>query len=124
MLASSQAGDEPSAQAVLDIAPMQKVDSMLGDLQGGGQAWETTGTGIPGTGANGSGPGGGAGADATDPMNSSLGSNPRDRIQDPDSPYYKGKNRGGSTSTPIIIPSSSDDDEPTPEPHPYWLQGL
>ena len=111
MLASSQAGDEPSAQAVLDIIPMQRVDSMLGDLQGKGQIWEIPGFGVPGT-------SGGAGADATDPMNN-------DRIQEPNSPYYRGKKRGGGTSsTPIVLPSSSDDEEPTPEPRPYWLQGI
>ena len=57
-------------------------------------------------------------------MNSSLGSVPRDRIQDPDSPYYKGKTRGGSTGGTQVPPSSSGSDTPTPEPQPYRGQYL
>ena len=127
MLASSQSGDEPNPEVVLGIVPMQRVDSMLGDLQGSKNVWEVPQTGIPGTGVAGGGAGGGAGADATDPMNSSLGSVPRDRIQDPDSPYYRGKTRGSGSAggTPAPIPGgSSGGGGYTPEPQPYRGQGL
>ena len=127
MLAASQSGDEPNPEVVLKIAPSQRVDSMLGDLQTKGNKWEIPGIGIPGAGAGGSGAGGGAGADSSDPMNSRLGSIPRDRIQDPDSPYYRGKSRGdGSASgggTAGGIPSGGGGGY-TPEPQPYRGQYL
>ena len=88
ILAPAQAGDEPNPQVVLDIAPSQQVDSMLGDLQAGRtDPGETVGqgTGVPGS----SDP-----ASATDPQNNSLSGAPRDRVENPESPYYKGKNRG------------------------------
>ena len=88
MLAPAQAGDEPNPQVVLDIAPSQQVDSMLGDLQSGKtDPGETTGSGIGVPGA--SDP-----ASSTDPQNNSLSGAPRDRVQDSQSPYYKGENRG------------------------------
>jgi len=88
MLASAQAEDEPNPKVVLDIAPSQQIDSMLGDLQSGKtDPGESTGsgTGVPGS----SDP-----ASSTDPQNNSRSSSPRDRVQDTQSPYYKGKNRG------------------------------
>lgn len=97
MLASAQAGEEPSHNVVLGIAQMQIVDSMLGDLQRGKPVWETPRFPVFGSDA----------ADAADPMrNGSLSSIPRDRVQDWRSPYYKGKNREHT------------------EPGPYWMQGL
>ena len=115
MLAAAQAGDEPTASVVLDIAPSERVASMLGDLQssnGDVGSTPTPGTGIPGTGANQPG--------SSDPMSSSTGggSHPRDRVMDPESPYYQGKDRtGGGTGgggTSVI--------EPTQESDTYWLQ--
>ena len=88
ILAPAQAGDEPNPQVVLDIAPSQQVDSMLGDLQSGNtDPGETAGqgTGVPGSNDP---------ASATDPQNNSLSGAPRDRVENPESPYYKGKNRG------------------------------
>ena len=107
ILAPAQAGDEPNLQVVLDISPSQRVDSMLGDLQAGktdpGESVHS-GTGSPG--ANDS-------SSASDPQNNSLSSAPRDRIQDPESSYYKGKHRGSSGGS---------NDGPTPEPIPYRNQ--
>ena len=97
MLASAQAGEEPSHNVVLKIAQMQIVDSMLGDLQRGKPLFETPRFPVFGSDA----------ADAADPMrNGSLSSMPRDRVQNWRSPYYKGKNREHT------------------EPGPYWMQGL
>ena len=112
MLAPAQAGDEPNPQVVLDIAPSQQVDSMLGDLQAGKtDPGETAGqgTGVPGS----SDP-----ASTSDPQNNSLSGAPRDRVQDPQSRDYTGKNRG-SKSEP-----SSTEPEPAPEPIPYRGQGI
>ena len=82
----TQAGEEPNPQVVLDITPSQQIDSMLGDLQAGKtDPGESAGTGIPGS----NNP-----ASSTDPQNNSLSGAPRDRVQDSQSPYYKGKNRG------------------------------
>ena len=110
MLAAAQAGDEPNAQVVLDIAPSQRVDSMLGDLQAGktdpGES-AGQGTGVPGS----SDP-----ASASDPQNNSLSGAPRDRVENPQSPYYKGKERG-SESGPTEL-------EPTPEPETYKGQRI
>ena len=109
ILAPAQAGDEPNPQVVLDIAPPQQGDSMLSDLQSGKTGSGETagqGTGVPGS----SDP-----ASATDPQNNSLSGAPRDRIENPESPYYQGKNRGDKT------PSES---APTPEPVPYRGQGI
>ena len=111
MLAPAQAGDEPNPQVVLDIAAPQQVDSMLGDLQAGKtDPGETAGqgTGVPGS----SDP-----ASASDPQNNSLSGAPRDRVQDTQSPYYKGKDRGTESG-------SSSETEPTPEPVPYRGQGI
>ena len=100
MLASAQAGEEPSHNVVLEIAQMQIIDSMLGDLQRGKPVFETPRFPVFGSDA----------ADAADPMrNGSLSSIPRDRVQDWRSPYYKGKNREHTKHT---------------EPGPYWMQGL
>ena len=116
MLAASQAGDEPNAQVVLDIAPSQKVDSMLADIQAGKtDPGETTrsGTGVPGSSSS---------AASSDPQNNGLSGAPRDRIQDPESTYYSGKTRGGEGE-----PSSGAGEEPfipTPEPIPYRNQRL
>ena len=116
MLAASQAGDEPNAQVVLDIAPSQKVDSMLADIQAGKtDPGETTrsGTGVPGSSSS---------AASSDPQNNGLSGAPRDRIQDPESTYYSGKTRGGDGE-----PSSGAGEEPfipTPEPIPYRNQRL
>ena len=97
MLASAQAGEEPSHNVVLKLAQMQIIDSMLGDLQRGKPVFETPRFPVFGSDA----------ADAADPMrNGSLSSIPRDRVQDWRSPYYKGKNREHT------------------EPGPYWMQGL
>lgn len=97
MLASAQAGEEPSHNVVLGIAQMQIVDSMLGDLQRGKPVFETPR--FPTFGNNSAG--------MTDPMNNGgLSSMPRDRVEDWRSPYYKGKKRGDA------------------EPGPYWLQGI
>ena len=100
ILAPAQAGDEPNPQVVLDITPSQQIESMLGDLQTGktdpGES-AGQGTGIPGS----SDP-----ASASDPQNNSLSGAPRDRVQNPQSPYYKGKNR-------------SESQESTPEPSDY-----
>ena len=100
ILAPAQAGDEPNPQVVLDITPSQQIESMLGDLQAGktdpGES-AGQGTGIPGS----SDP-----ASASDPQNNSLSGAPRDRVQNPQSPYYKGKNR-------------SESQESTPEPSDY-----
>ena len=119
MLAAAQANEEPNPQVVLDIAPSQQVESMLSDLQSGATSPGETRPGISGSGDP---------ASASDPMNGSLSGAPRDRVQDPESPYYKGKNRGGSgtPSTGGVIPTGGDSSgggsEPTPEPRPYWLQ--
>ena len=93
ILAPAQAGDEPNPQVVVDIAPQQRVDSMLADLQ---NPSNSGGSEIPGS----SDP-----ASAKVPANNHPGSVPRDRVQDPSSPYYK-KDRGDT------------------EPDTYWLQNL
>ena len=113
MLAPAQAGDEPNPQVVLDIAAPQQVDSMLGDLQAGKtDPGETAGqgTGVPGS----SDP-----ASASDPQNNSLSGAPRDRVQDPQSSYYKGKNRGSGTGESGSTSEPSDESEPTTEPDTY-----
>ena len=92
MLAPAQAGDEPNPQVVLDIAAPQQIESMLTDLQTGKtDPGESAGTGVPGT----SNP-----ATSADPQNNSLSASPRDRVQDSQSPYYKGKNRGSQEPIP------------------------
>ena len=115
MLAPAQAGDEPNAQVVLDLAPSQKVDSMLGDLQAGKtDPGETgrSGTGIPGASDS---------ASSSDPQSNSRSGVPRDRIVDPESVYYRGKTRGAGGE-----PSSEEEEPyvPTPEPIPYRNQRL
>ena len=110
ILASAQAGDEPNAQVVLDLAPSQKVDSMLGDLQAGKtDSGETarSGTGVPASSDS---------ASSSDPQNNSLSGVPRDRVQDPESSYYSGKSRGESPEEEPYVP--------TPEPTPYRNQRL
>ena len=98
ILAPAQAGDEPNPQVVMDIAPSQQVDSMLGDLQ--------SGQSDPGSSPGSSIPGASNSASSLTPQNDSLSAAPRDRVQDEESPYYKGGNRG------------------TQEPVPYSGQGL
>ena len=117
MLAPAQAGDEPNPQVVLDIAPSQQVDSMLGDLQADkADPGTSAGTGVPGA----SDP-----ASSTDPQNNSLSGAPRDRVQDPQSRDYTGKNRGSKSE-----PSTEDEGDsgsgyvPAPEPVPYRGQGI
>lgn len=114
ILAPAQAGDEPSPQVVLAIAPPQKVDSMLVDLQAGktdpGDNTRSPSTGIPGA----TDP-----ASASDPQNNSLSGVPRDRVQDPQSSYYKGKNRGSGTGESGSTSEPSDESEPTTEPDTY-----
>ena len=115
ILASAQAGDEPNAQVVLDLAPSQKVDSMLADLQAGKtDPGETTRSGMGAPGSIDS-------ASSSDPLNNSLSGTPRDRIQDPESTYYRGKTRGADGE-----PSASEEVPyiPTPEPVPYRNQRL
>ena len=110
MLAPAQAGDEPNPQVVLDIAPSQQIDSMLSDLQAGNNdPGERTGSGsgIPGSSDT---------ASSADPQNNSLSGAPRDRVQDPSSPDYRGKNRGSQ--------SGAGQQEPTPEPVPYRGQRI
>ena len=105
ILAPAQAGEEPNPQVVLDISPSQKVESMLGDLQAGKtDPGETThaGTGVPGSNDP---------TSSSDPQSNGLSGGPRDRIQDPESEYYKGKDRGANGEGPV-----------TPEPIPYKNQ--
>ena len=126
MLAPAMAGEEVDPIVVTTIAPANPVESMLSDLQSGASvSGESHGT-IPGTGAGASSTGGNDGTDAADPMSGSLVSNPRDRVADPDSPYYQGKTRtgGGGSPTPTPEPTPEPQPEPQPEPGPYWLQGL
>ena len=105
MMAASQAGDEPNAQVVLNLAPSQKVDSMLADLQSGktdpGESIRS-GIGIPGA----------SDAASSDQQGDATSTVPRDRVADPESVYYKGKNR--SKETPVT----------PPEPDPYKWQNL
>ena len=111
MLAPAQAGEEPNAAAVVAIASKTTTETMLNDLQSGNVLPKSSSTPGAGGGVSGSSEAGNG-----DPMNGSLTGNPRDRVQDPDSPYYEGKNRGGGTrtpKTPVI-----------PEPENYWLQNL
>ena len=92
ILAPAQAGDEPNPQVVMDIAPSQQVDSMLGDLQSGrSDPGSSPGVGIPGA-SN--------AASASAHQNDSIAAAARDRVQDPESPYYKGKNRGEPSTYP------------------------
>ena len=94
ILAPAQAGEEPNPQVVMDVTPSQKVDSMLGDLQSGKSDPGTSpGIGVPGASNS---------ASASVPQNDSLSGAPRDRVQDTESPYYKGKNRG--TQEPKTYP--------------------
>lgn len=98
MLASAQAGEEPNPEVVLDIVPMQTIESMLGDLQRGGTKWDIPA--IPGTAIR-----------TIDPMNGSLSAFPRHKVLDRDSPYYS-KDRDHPRR------------DPNPEPGPYWMQNL
>lgn len=134
MLATAQAGDEPSHAVVVDITPAQSTDSMLLDLQGGtsgslgggayGDSMQTvtTGTGIAGTGSS-SVPRDRV-VNPTVPGVAVTG-NPGDRGTSVPNPYYGGSSRGdsgtGGAAAPGVAPSR---DEPTPEPIPYWLQNL
>ena len=107
ILAPAQAGDEPNPQVVLDISPSQQVDSMLSDLQSGNAdpgSRAGSGIGVPSSNDP---------ASTSDPQNNSLSGAPRDRVQNPESPYYKGKDRG--SESPIT---------PTPEPETYKWQRL
>ena len=92
ILAPAQAGDEPNPQVVLDIAPSQQVDSMLGDLQSGkSDPGASPGTSVPGASNSSS---------ASAPQNDSAAAAARDRVQDPESPYYRGKDRGEPSTYP------------------------
>ena len=80
MLASAQAGEEPSPEVVLKMRQMQIVDSMLGDLQRGKPVWEVPDFPVFG-GETDAARGGG------------ISGVPRDRVATPGSPYYRGKGR-------------------------------
>ena len=96
LLASAQAGEEPNIEVVAAIAPANSVDSMLSDLQSGSEVKGESTASIPGTATGNTG--NTVGSESSDPMSGSLVSNPRDRVQDPNSPYYQGKTRGDSNA--------------------------
>ena len=96
ILAPAQASDEPNPQVVLDIAPAQQVDSMLADLQTGkadSNLGVRPGSSIPGSSESSSG---------SDPQSNSLSGAPRDRVQDPESPFYTGKKRSTKEPNPYL----------------------
>ena len=95
MLAAAQAGEEPDHAVVVAITRSQLLDSMLADLQSGDVGKTAAATQSMFVQANGE-----------EGVGIGLTRVPRDRVQDPSSPYYS-KNRGG-----------------TSEPQPYWMQNL
>ena len=134
MLGPAQAGDEPDHGAVIAISGPQIVDSMLADLQGDPTqpGMGNTSTAISPGGNNGAGGGDSSGdgfgrvprdriANETIPL-SSLTGNPADSRTYVDNPYYTGKRRGGGGGSSGS--GTSGGVVPTPEPVPYWMQGL
>ena len=96
MLAAAQAGEEPDHAVVVAITRSQLLDSMLADLQSA----DKVGKSAPSVQAM------FTAANDEEGVGIGLTRVPRDRVQDPSSPYYS-KNRGG-----------------TSEPQPYWMQNL
>ena len=97
MLASAQAEDEPDHAVVTAIARSQLVDSMLADLQAGNMGKTAAQT-----------------RDAfllpndQESIDNGLSRIPRDRVMNPESPYYTKDRRARSGS----------------EPNTYWLQNI
>ena len=127
MLASAQAGEEPNHATVLNLMPPQNIVAMLMDLQDPAAGVTSTSYGNSAytiaTGEDGAGTG--ISRIPRDRiLNSSIPAsaitgNPGDRGTIVPNPYYGGRTRGSGThSTPVVVPST------TPEPGPYWLQGL
>lgn len=100
MLGVAQAGDEPDHAVVVTISQPQMLESMLFDLQSG----KVAGTSNYGKTIL------GVGAEVEDGPLAGLSRVPRDRVLDPESPFYTGKRRGKRPSV---------DTGYIPEPEPY-----
>jgi hypothetical protein len=85
MLGVAQAGDEPDHAVVITLSHSQLMDSMLFDLQSGKPMAATSNFGQAVF---------GAGGEFEDAFGAGLNRVPRDRVLDPNSPFYTGKHRG------------------------------
>jgi hypothetical protein len=91
MLGVAQAGDEPDHAVVITISQSQSLDSMLSDLQAGKSVAATSNFGQSMF---------GAGGEFEDAFGAGLNRVPRDRVLNPNSPFYTGKHRGDQEPDP------------------------
>ena len=91
MLGVAQAGDEPDHAVVITISQSQSLDSMLFDLQAGKPVAATSNFGQSMF---------GVGGEFEDAFGAGLNRVPRDRVLNPNSPFYTGKHRGDQEPDP------------------------